>query len=301
MTTTRIEHNPPASNLGGYLLIMAAATLWGTTGTSQALAPQGVNPLSIGAMRIIIGGLALLTLALLRGGFRTWSHWPIGMTAVAAVSTAAYQATFFGGTYLTGVAVGTLVGIGSTPIIAGALGILFEGEKLTPRWLIATGLAIVGVGLLALSGNERMTVDPLGIALSLGAGLSYAIFTLANKRLLAHHSADEVMAVSFVLGALLISPVMFFVNTSWIVTQGGLVVVAHLGLIATGLSYALFGRGLRTVPVSTVGTLTLAEPLTAAILGIFIVGESVTAAGLVGVGLLFAGLVVLTIQPRKNA
>jgi DME family drug/metabolite transporter len=238
---------------------------------------------------------------LLSGGFRQRSTWSVPLTAVAAVSTAVYQLAFFGGTYLTGVAVGTVVGIGSAPVWSGLLGWWFDGERPTPRWLTATGVGIGGVVLIGLSGNDTMIVNPLGILLAVGAGLAYSIFTLVNKRLLADHSADEVMAVTFVLGALLLSPMLIIADTSWIPTRGGLVVVLHLGLIATGLSYAFFGRGLRTVTVATVGTLTLAEPLTAALLGLFVVGETLTLGGTVGVVLVFGGLGLMALPERKTA
>lgn len=280
---------------GGYGYIIAAAMLWGTTGTSQALAPVGVNPLAIGTIRILIGGLVLLALALIRGGFRQRSAWDIPSTVLAAVTTALYQVTFFGGTHLTGVAVGTVVGIGSAPIFAGLLGILFDGETRNHRWEIATGIAVLGCIVLVTAGNDTMIVDPLGIMLALSAGFSYALFTLVNKRLVRNHPSDEVMAVSFCLGALILTPLLFFVNTAWIITPGGLVIALHLGFLATGLSYAFFGRGLRTVAVSTIGTLTLAEPLTAAFLGIFVVQESVTMQALFGMGLIFLGLAVLTV------
>ncbi|MFZ2948618.1 MAG: EamA family transporter, partial [Desulfuromonadaceae bacterium] len=50
----------------GTALILLAAVLWGTTGTSQALAPPGAHPLTIGALRLAVGGGALLLLALFR-------------------------------------------------------------------------------------------------------------------------------------------------------------------------------------------------------------------------------------------
>ncbi|MFZ4813182.1 MAG: DMT family transporter [Phototrophicaceae bacterium] len=282
----------------GTLYILIAATLWGTTGTSQALAPQGVNPLTIGAARILIGGLALIAIALLGGGFRQRARWSIGLVAGAAITTAAYQVLFFGGTRLAGVAVGTLVGIGSAPIFAGILGAVFDRERLSRAWIIATALALVGCSLLVISTQSADDVNLWGVPLALGAGLSYALFTLFNKRLLADHRADEVMAVSFGVGALLLLPTLFFASTGWIFTTGGLVVVLHLGLIATGLAYVCFGRGLQTVSVATVGTLTLAEPLTAALLGVFVVGERLPVLGWVGVAVLFGGLAVLAL--RRN-
>ena len=58
------------------LLVLAAATLWGTTGTSQALAPAGSTPLVIGTMRITVGSIVLILLALGRHSFRDGGHWP---------------------------------------------------------------------------------------------------------------------------------------------------------------------------------------------------------------------------------
>jgi len=54
----------------GALFILAATLLWGTTGTAQALAPAGANPVALGALRVAIGGGALLLLALCRRSFR---------------------------------------------------------------------------------------------------------------------------------------------------------------------------------------------------------------------------------------
>ena len=80
---------------GGEWLILAAAVLWGTTGTAQAFAPPGSQPVGVGAIRLAIGGLALLALAIGRGRLRSQTPWPVGVTLLAAVCMAAYQLCFF--------------------------------------------------------------------------------------------------------------------------------------------------------------------------------------------------------------
>ncbi|MEO0560741.1 MAG: EamA family transporter [Chloroflexota bacterium] len=289
------------TNAAGPLLVIGAAVLWGTTGTSQALAPAGASPLSVGAARIAVGGLALLALAYARGGFRDGARWDRRWTALAVISTALYQVTFFGGARLAGVAVGTVIALGSAPAFAGVLGVLLNGERPTGRWVAATVCAVIGCVLLALGDGAGARVSPIGVLLALGAGLSYAAFTAANKHLLADHTADEVMAVSFCAGAVLLAPLLFLTDVRWIASVGGAVVVIHLGLIATGLSYALFGRGLRTVPVAVAGTLSLAEPLTATLLGVLLLREQVPAAGWAGMALIFGGLLLLAVRrPGKR-
>lgn len=287
----------------GIILILLAAVLWGTTGTSQALAPPGATPLAIGAMRLLVGGGALMLLAVSRGEITSYKGWMQPMTLVAGVSAALYQLTFFAGVALTGVAVGTIVGIGSAPIFTGLLGYFVRGEKLRQRWFVATGMAIIGCVLLVFSGNDTVEVNPLGILLSLGAGLAYATFTLGNKKLIEDHQPDAAMAVSFSIGALILLPTLFFVDMAWVATSGGMIVVLHLGLIATGLAYMLFGRGLQTIPVSTAGTLALAEPLTATLLGIFLLGEQLTPIALFGIVILFVGLlwcIDVSVKPKRQ-
>lgn len=282
-------------SLQGALLVVVAAMLWGTTGTTQALAPEAAQPEVLGAIRLIFGGLFLLTVAFSRGVLTRSLRLPILPTIIAVVTIAAYQPFFFAGVGRTGVAVGTIVGIGSAPIIAGLLDIIVERRRPSERWLVATGVALLGCVLLLLPGNS-VTVDPVGVFLAMGAGASYAIYTLASKHILADNDPDAVMAVIFGLGGLVLLPVMFINDLSWLVTAGGVLVAFHLGVIATGLSYTLFGRGLKGVEASTAVTLTLAEPLTAGTLGIMLVGERLTFIGMVGVFLLFLGLAILTIR-----
>jgi DME family drug/metabolite transporter len=237
-------------------------------------------------------------LAIVRGELRWSQAWLKKETLFAGLSSALYQLTFFVGVALTGVALGTIITIGSAPIFTGILGYFFEGEVLPRRWWIATGLAIFGGVLLVFAGDETMQVNPLGMLLALCAGFSYGMFALSNKRLVAIFSPDASMAVSFALGAILLLPILFFVDISWLASIGGAALILHLGLIATVFAYMLFGRGLKTVPISTAGTLSLAEPLTAALLGVFLLGEQLNVLGLTGILALFIGLALLLVRRK---
>jgi len=276
----------------GVWFVLGAALLWGTTGTAQAFAPSGFDPMVIGALRLLVGGVALLGLALYRrelGRLRDWNWLPLFL---AAVFTASYQLCFFAAVARTGVAVGTIVGIGSAPVIGGFLGRVFRGETLSRRWMIATSLAIAGCSLLSLSGGD-IAIDPVGILLAVGAGAAYAAYTLMIKGLLEKHAPNAVMALVVCLGAILISPVLVNCELDWLLQPRSIGVVIHLGLATMALSYWLFARGLQTVQVATAVTLSLAEPMTAATLGIVLLGEQLNAQAFTGISLIFAGLVVL--------
>ncbi len=281
--------------IGGEWLILASAVLWGTTGTALAFAPSGAQPAGVGAARLAIGGLALLAVAAGRGRLRSQTPWPLGSTLLAAVCIAGYQLCFLPAVIATGVAVGTVVAIGSAPVLAGALGWLLYREKPGQRWGAATALAVLGCALLVLPGG-KLTLQAKGISLALGAGLCYALYALLAKRLLEGHAPEAVMAVVFCLGALMLAPILFLVDLHWLEEWRGLGVVLHLGLVATALAYTLYARGLKVVATATAVTLSLAEPLTAGLLGVFLLGESLALPAWIGVGLLFAGLALLSLK-----
>lgn len=286
---------------GGVWLILMAAVLWGTTGTSQALAPTGASPVTVGAARLAVGGAVLLVVALLRGGLRRGGSWPLVATLCAGGFIAAYQLAFFAAVKTTGVAVGTMVAIGSSPVLAGILAFFVRGERPGRRWFAATAAAVVGCVLLSGAGGGGLSVNPLGITLALAAGGSYAAYTLAIKSLLTGRSPEAVMAVAFCTGALILAPFLIGADLAWLAEPRGMLVILHLGVIATAVSYILFARGLKTVPVASAVTLSLAEPLTATILGVAVVGERLTPTALCGVLLLFSGLAILAIGPRRRA
>ncbi|MGX1262363.1 drug/metabolite transporter (DMT)-like permease [Rossellomorea marisflavi] len=101
------------------------------------------------------------------------------------------------------------------------------------------------------------------------------------------------VAVVFMLGAIFLTPFLFLYDLSWLMEVRGAGVALHLGVVATGLAYLLFARGLVKVPASTAVTLSLAEPLTATMLGVFLIGESLDALSWLGVGLLLLGIMLL--------
>ena len=285
--------------------VLLAALCFGTTGTAQALGPDGTTPDTVGAARILVGALLLAAAAvpvLRRGrgdaGALARAGAPL---AAAGLAVAAYQLTFFAAVDRTGVAVGTVVALGSAPAIAGLGGRLVDGVRLTRAWAVATALGAAGVAVLALGGGAGTAIDAGGVALAVGAGASYATFTLATKRLLAAGHGDEVvMAASFGAGAVLLLPVLLAGDSGWLTTPGGLALALWLGAVPTAAGYLLFARGLRRLTAGETATLTLAEPATATLLGAVVLGEALDAAAAGGIALVAAGLAVLALQSRRE-
>jgi drug/metabolite transporter, DME family len=277
------------------LQVLLAAICFGTTGTAQALGPDATDPTSVGAARILVGGalLAAVALATRAGAANRWAAKPV-LAAVAGV--AAYQLAFFAAVAETGVAVGTIVALGSAPTLAGLFEWAIERRRPAGRWAVATALACGGVALLALSGGDASVSAP-GIALAIVAGGSYAVYTLAAKRLLAAGNRPEaVMAVVFGLGAVALLPALAASGSGWLLQADGIALAVFLGVVPTALAYVLFGRGLRRLTAAETATLTLAEPLTAGVLGAVVLGENLTTASAVGAGLVLAGLLALAVR-----
>lgn len=279
------------------IMILLAAMLWGTTGTTQAFAPETAHPIAIGATRLAVGGLFLLSLVLVAGKLN-FKNWPIKTTILASLSMALYQPLFFSAVLMTGVAIGTVVTIGSAPIFSGFIEWVFLKKRPTAIWWVSTFLSILGC-LLLLMNQESVYINPVGIVMALGAGISFAGYTLVSRELVEAYSPLSVVAVIFTLSALLLSPLLFVFDMSWITSVRGAGISIHLGIVATGIAYFLFAKGLSRISSSTAVTLSLAEPLTAALLGVFVVGERLNAFSWFGIFLLLVGIGLL-IWSSKN-
>jgi DME family drug/metabolite transporter len=279
-------------------MVLIAARLWGTTGTARALAPAEAAPLAVGAVRIAIGGALLVLIALSRGtlfGVR----WPVIPALLAAVAVAIYQLSFFEGVARAGVAVGTILAIGSAPAFAGLFAWLSLRERPTTRWLVSTAIATLGLVLLVVPGSSA-TLEPAAVVLPLVAGAGYAVYATASKRLLRVGDNVAVAAIGFGGGALLLVPVLLVVDLSWLADARGVIVVVELGVVATAIAYILFTAALVRLPVSWSATLSLAEPLTASLLGLAVLGESLAPLQLAGAALVATGLLTLASSPAPS-
>jgi drug/metabolite transporter, DME family len=219
---------------------------------------------------------------------------------LAAAAVGAYQVCFFAAVRMTGVAIGTVVAIGSAPVFTGALTRLTGGPRLGPRWMLATAAAVAGCTVLVMAGKAA-GADPAGITLALAAGLCYAIYAVAAARLISAGSPETaVMGLLFGGGAVLLAPVLAVSSPGWVLSPRGLAVVGYLGVVTTAAAYLLYGRGLRRLSAPVAVTLGLAEPVVAAMLGLVVLGERLTPVGLLGLVLVGLALATLVVPPAPD-
>jgi DME family drug/metabolite transporter len=101
------------------------------------------------------------------------------------------------------------------------------------------------------------------------------------------------MGIPFTIGVVVVLALSVGESASWLSTSAGLVMALYLGIVATGLAYVLFGYGLRRLTSATAVTLVLAEPLTAALLAVVVLDESIPVTGWLGVAVVMSGLVLV--------
>jgi DME family drug/metabolite transporter len=281
------------------LAVLTSAVLFGTTGAVLVNAPAGASAWSVGPVRLLIGGATLLAVALWRDR-ASLRHWrprvirraTLAGTVLGAVGVAVFQLGYFLAVDRTGVAVGTVVTIGSGPVLSGMMAAVVDRRPPERRWLVGTAVSVMGVAALGLLGRDT-DADLVGVLLAVCAGLGWAVFAMVGKRQITNGlDSTASMATMFSGGALLLSPLLLFHSPAWLATWSGLWVGLYLGMVTVGLAYTLYGFALRSLRAPTVMTLTLLEPITAAVLGAAVVHEHIRPAGWVGIVMVLVGLLI---------
>lgn len=287
----------------GILCVLIASFLWGTTGTVATFAPE-VGPLAIGAVAMGLGGIlqALLALrALKRDGTMLRQYWPVVL--FGALSVGAYPLAFYSSMYLAGVTVGTVVTIGSAPLFSALTEWVFDRKTLSKQWLAGSVPGLAGIVLLCFFGEEQKAAQVVssswevtaGVILGLIGGLTYALYTWAAHRLMRKGiSSKAAMGAIFGIGGILLMPVLLATGGALLSSWNNALVGAYMAVIPMFTGYVLFGYALARISVSTATTITLIEPVIAALLAVVIVGETLSALGWLGAVLVTSCLVILS-------
>jgi DME family drug/metabolite transporter len=170
------------------------------------------------------------------------------------------------------------------------------GELLTTRVVLALALGVGGTALLVTGPAGGLAHPPrffLGAGLALTAGLAYALYVIVAKRSLARSAPLPLTAMTFTAAALLMLPSLGWTRAPLDQVVRGWPWLLYLGAVATAGAYAVYALGLRRVPASVAGVVTLLEPLTATLLGVLLFGERLGAAGALGAVMLLGAIGLL--------
>ncbi|MGR3464610.1 DMT family transporter [Limimaricola sp.] len=289
----------------GVALCLFAAIAWGTTGTAATFAP-GVSPAAIGAAAMGLGGgfQAIIAGSAIRA-HRAALRRERTTLLVGALSVAIYPLAFYASMRLAGVTVGTVISIGSAPLISALIENRLDGRRLTARWAIGAGIGLTGIALLSLSEGGHAPAArnvALGALLGLGAGGTYALYSWTAQRMMYRNLPPRVaMGATFGLGGLCLLPVLLVTGAPFLDSTANLAVGLYMAVVPMFLGYLAYGGGLARVPASMATTVTLFEPVVAAMLAVYVVGEMLSGTGWLGVAMIVACLIWTTAPaPRRR-
>lgn len=288
----------PSSSSGasrGFLLLIVAGVLWGTGGPVGYLIQEaGASTYTVATYRLLCAGLAITGVLLCTGALRRLPRSRALTTRllVNGVLHALFQLLYFASLALIPVGLATLVKIGSVPVFV-ALGVcVVSRSRPGLRLLVPVLLAVCGLALLTGSPSTDAAPGELaaGIGCSLGAGLTFSVMTLVNRRPVPGLDPLVNVGLGMLLGAALLLPGAFVVGLAVPFTGEVIGLLVFMSLVPTVFAYLAYFRGLRTSSDAGTAVGTMAEPLTAALLSVAFLGERIPTVGLLGAALLFASM-----------
>jgi DME family drug/metabolite transporter len=293
--------HPARSSRVGLLQISAAGVLWGTGGLAvqdiREHAPMSV--LTISAYRMLIAavvlGVALAAVGRL-GDVVTLMRSRPGHAVLVGVSTAAYQALYFGAVVWAGVSVATVVSLGLAPLLLTLLEARRHRRPPHPGDLAVLATALCGLVLVSTAAGASGTGPHpwWGIIAAAGSGTAYALTTVVGEPLAQTTSPLALTTTTTAVGALALAPAGIVAGlTVGPLGSGDPVVLgtlAYLGVLTMALAYGLLYAGLRTAPASAAVIATLVEPVTAAVVAAAFLDERLGVWGWAGTGLVLAAV-----------
>lgn len=286
----------------GVIAILFAAVVWGTTGTAATFAP-GVSAAAIGAAAMGLGGIGQALWAgrgIRNQRARLWEQRCL--LVIGALAVAVYPLAFYGAMRLAGVTVGTVITIGSAPLLSALIEYVLDGRRLTLRWALGAAVGLIGMGLICLAEGAAHgqvvggSSAPLGVLLGLIGGLTYALYSWSARRMMLQGTGSKIaMGATFGLGGLLLMPVLMVSGGAFLASWSNAAVGLYMAAVPMFLGYIAFGYGLARVEASTATVITLFEPVVAAVLAVLIVGERLPPLGWIGVALVIGCLAIITL------
>ncbi|MFI9824364.1 DMT family transporter [Streptomyces sp. NPDC052013] len=279
----------------GACQVTSGALLWGTIGLAHSFVHEA-GILAVSSLRAAIAACVLLIyMACMRttsGLKRLAESRNLLICLVGAIAVTAFQIFLFAAIRSAGVAMATLLAIGSAPVFTGVVGLL-QKQRLELGWLLATILGITGLGLICIPSKSASVIPLLGVTYALAAGTAYTAYTIAAKSLTTAGIQPQAVTTAYFTGAaLLLSPTVAVTGgIRGLSSPSAILAVAWLGIIATSVAYVLYLRGLSEVTAPSAALLGLAEPLMAAVIGYLLLKEEASARSVTGMALIIAGIV----------
>lgn len=288
---------PLPVNARPYLLVLGAATCWGTIGVVYALLPRwvAVGPVTIVFLRAISAFAILLLLTALtqRDALRVRANDLPYLAVFGLVAIAIFYVVLIYAFRNASVGVTTVL-LYLAPAFVTLVSAAVLREPLTKRKLVALCCCLGGAVLVAEPwAGDGVRTSARGLVLGLLSALTYGSYSVLGKIGLRRHRPRTLLLYGLGFGSLWLLPVQLVVGTA--IPRGAalLVVTLVLGVVMTLVPLGLYTAALNSLPSSNAAIAASFEPVVAIALATVILGEYLRAVQLAGAALIVTGVVVL--------
>lgn len=274
--------------------IALLALIWGSAFLWIKLADRGFSPVEVTLARLALGAAVLFVIVRVRREAIPRSGWLRAQIAVAALLANAAPYLLFAVAEQT--VDSSMAGIinATTPLWTVVLALAVRHQKSVTRWQAAGLIAgFAGAVLIFTPWHTAGGLFSAGGLECLAASVSYAVSYIYMDRYLARRGIGAVVLSACQLAAaavmLAIALGVSGVQTPH-VTAESVAAIAVLGVIGTGFAYVLNYQIITSEGATVASTVTYLLPVVAIVLGVVVLGESITVTTLAGIALVLAGV-----------
>jgi len=277
--------------------------IWGTSfpGVKWGLGYAG-NDIVFLWLRFIVASVATLAIVLLlkKFSFRVLKDPVIWL--VGAFNAGSFIAQYVGLTLTTASKTALLVDIN---VIAVAIVSYFAfRERLNRIQTVGILVGVAGIVLLTADGGMSFGEDEfLGDMIVYLSGWGWAFFIVLNKKLLSRYSAIEVSTAAIATSTIwLILPVAYlgFTGADFTIEPKAWAAIIYLGIACTSVATLLWAMGLEGVSATASATIMLLEIVTALVISILLLDESLKQLALIGAALVLAAIYLVASSGHKG-
>ena len=281
---------------GAYISILLAAALWGIIGLwNRRLMAGGLSPTGIVTVRNF-GGMALLAAAFAikdRSVFQVKKEHLKYFFGTGIISVVLFTICYFSCQQISSLAVASIL-LYTAPSFVVLLSALLWREPVTKRKIAALLLTLVGCAMVCGVFSADVAVTLGGILLGLGAGFFYALYSVFGRYALAHYDSMTVTVWTFLFAG---PASLVLLRPADIAALAGApdmwLTAVCLVVFSTVAPYLLYTKGLAKVESGKASIMASLEPVVAALVGVAVFREPMTALTAVGIGCVLGGVAIL--------